>query len=273
MGGHEHEVGVEARGLLVEVAGTQARDAAHTVGVVVGDLADLGVALEALGAVDDGAARLLQALGPRDVVLLVEAGAQLHEHGDVLALLGGLDEALAQMRALGHAVEGDLDRDAGLVGGCLAHQAQQRRHRLVRVDEQDVMVLDLGAHGLGEVDHRRVLGLEGRERELRVHRRRDLVLQAVDVAQAERHLHLEHAARLEAQLRGDDGERLLAQLTLHFQADGLEALAHLEHLLPVRAVVRLLRHALAVGVDVGAAGDADHRRLLGHVLAEAAAQA
>ena len=135
------------------------------------------------------------------------------------------------------------------------------------------MVLDLGAHGLGEVDHRRVLGLEGLERELRVHRRRDLVLEAVDVAQAERHLHLEHAARLKGQLRGDDGERLLAQLPLHFQADGLEALAHLEHLLHVRAVVRLLRHTLAVGVDVGAAGDADHRRLLGHVLAEAAAQA
>ena len=33
-----------------------------------------------------------------------------------------------------------------------------------------------------------------------------------------------------------------------------------------------LRHALTVGIDVGAAGDADHRRLLGHVLAEAAAQ-
>ena len=46
VGREQHEVRVERRGLLVEVAGAQARDAADAVAVVVGDLADLGVALK-----------------------------------------------------------------------------------------------------------------------------------------------------------------------------------------------------------------------------------
>ena len=41
VGRHEHEVGVEPRGLLVEVARAQTRDAADTGLVVIGDLADL----------------------------------------------------------------------------------------------------------------------------------------------------------------------------------------------------------------------------------------
>ena len=41
VGRHEHEVGVEAGGLLVEVARAQARDAADAGLVVIGDLADL----------------------------------------------------------------------------------------------------------------------------------------------------------------------------------------------------------------------------------------
>ena len=89
VGRHEHEVRVELGGLLVEVARSQAGDAADAGVVMVGNLADLRVALEALGAVDYGAAGILQALCPGDVVLLVKAGAQLHEDGDVLACLGG----------------------------------------------------------------------------------------------------------------------------------------------------------------------------------------
>ena len=115
VGRHEHEVRVELGGLLVEVARAKTGDAADASVVVVGDLADLRVALEALGAVDHGAAGVLKALGPGDVVLLVKAGAELHEDGDVLACLRGRNEALAEVAALGNAVERDLDGDALVV--------------------------------------------------------------------------------------------------------------------------------------------------------------
>ena len=50
--------------------------------------------------------------------MLVEAGAELHEHRDLFAVLGGIDQRLAQAALLGHAVERDAQRDAlGVVGG------------------------------------------------------------------------------------------------------------------------------------------------------------
>ena len=95
VGGHEHKVAVEFGRLLVKVAGAQQRQARYRHALAIGELADLGVALKALGAVDDGAAGLFQALGPLDVVLLVKARAELHEHRDLFAVLGGIDQRLA----------------------------------------------------------------------------------------------------------------------------------------------------------------------------------
>ena len=92
MGGHEHKVAVELGRLFVKVAGAQQRQARKRHALAIGELADLGVAFKALGAVDDGAAGLFQALGPLDVVLLVKAGAELHEHRDFFAVLGGIDQ-------------------------------------------------------------------------------------------------------------------------------------------------------------------------------------
>ena len=96
VGREEHEVGVEACGLLVEVSRAQTGDAVDAALVMVGDLTDLGVALKALGPIDDGAASMIEAIGPSDVVRLIEAGAQLHQHRDLLAVLDGSDEALAE---------------------------------------------------------------------------------------------------------------------------------------------------------------------------------
>ena len=236
---------------------------------MVGDLADLGVALEALGAVDDRAAGVLEALRPGDVVGLVEAGAQLHEDGDVLARLGGADEALAEVRALGHAIERDLDGDARVVGGGLAHEAQERRHGLVGIRQQDVVVLHLPAHRAREVDHGGYLRLEGAVDAGGVHVVGDVGLEPVDVAEVDGALQVEDPARLEGELPCDEVLELLAELAANLQADGLEALAELEDLLHVLAVVLLLLTALAVGVDVGVARDAQHRGALGDVVAEA----
>ena len=55
--------------------------------------------------------------------------------------------------------------------------------------------------------------------------------------------------------------------------DGLEAQALLEHLLHVLAVVLVLLDALAVGVDVGVAGDVDDGAVLRQVASEARVEA
>ena len=182
MGGHEHKVAVELGRLLVKVAGAQQRQACKRHALAIGELADLGVALKALGAVDDGAAGLFQALGPLDVVLLVKARAELHEHRDLFAVLGGIDQRLAQAALLGHAVERDAQRDAlGVVGG-LVHQVQERIHGLVRVKEQLVVLQHLLADGTGHVDGGVGLRLKRRKEQLVAQVLGNLALNAKDVA-------------------------------------------------------------------------------------------
>ena len=140
------------------------------------------MALKALGAVDDGAAGLFQALGPLDVVLLVKARAELHEHRDLFAVLGGIDQRLAQAALLGHAVERDAQRDAlGVVGG-LVHQVQERIHGLVRVKEQLVVLQHLLADGTGHVDGGVGLRLKRRKEQLVAQVLGNLALNAKDVA-------------------------------------------------------------------------------------------
>ena len=101
----------------------------------------------------------------------------------------------------------------------------------------------------------------------------DLSLQAVDVAQIERAAHLEDAARLEAELGGDELLELLVEVALDLEAHRLEALAHLEDLLHVLTIVLLLLDALVVRVDVGVARDAQDGGVLRVEIAEAGAEA
>ena len=166
MGGHEHKVTVELGRLLVKVAGAQKRQTGKRHALAIGELADLGVALKALGAVDNGAAGLFQTLGPLDVVLLVKAGAELHEYRDLFAVFGSIDERLAQAALFGHAVERDAQRDALGVVGCFVHQVQERVHGLVRVKEQLVVLQHLLADGAGHIDGGVGLRLKRRKEQL-----------------------------------------------------------------------------------------------------------
>ena len=68
--------------------------AAQAAGLAADDQADLGVGLEALHAVDDLGAGALEFVGPVEVAGLVEAGLELDERGDVLAVLRGLDQGV-----------------------------------------------------------------------------------------------------------------------------------------------------------------------------------
>ena len=273
MSGHEHKVAVEFGRLLVKVAGAQKRQAGKRHALAIGELADLGVALKALGAVDDGAAGLFQALGPLDVVLLVKARAELHEHRDLFAVLGGIDQRLAQAALLGHAVERDAQRDAlGVVGG-LVHQIQEGVHGLIGIKEQLVVLKYLLADGAGHIDGGVGLRLKRRKEQLVAQVLGNLALNAKDVAQVERDIAGKDRAARKLERLADGLERRLLERPRDREHYRLQTQALLEDALHVLAVVLFLLDALAVRIDVGVAGDADERAVERLIGAKAAVQA
>ena len=82
---------------IVVIARAELRDVLDTVVGLAGDAADLAVHLVIAEAVDDVASGLLEALRPFDIVALVEARAQLEQRGDLLAVLGGVDERFGEV--------------------------------------------------------------------------------------------------------------------------------------------------------------------------------
>ena len=273
MGGHEHKVAVELGRLLVKVAGAQQRQARKRHALAIGELADLGVALKALRAVDDGAAGLFQALGPLDVVLLVEAGAELHKHRDLFAVLGGVDERLAQAALLSHTVERDTQRDALGVVGRLVNQVQERIHGLIGVKEQLVVLQNLFADGAVHVDGGVGLRLKRRKEQLVAQVLGDLALNAKNVAQVERDIAGKDRAARKLERLADGLERLLLERARDGEHYRLQAQALLEDALHMLAVVLFLLDALAVRIDVGVAGDADERAVERLIGAKATVQA
>ena len=273
MGGHEHKVAVELGGLLVKVAGAQQRQARKRHALAIGELADLGVALKALRAVDDGAAGLFQALGPLDVVLLVEAGAELHEHRDLFAVLGGVDQRLAQAALLGHAVERDAQRDALGVVGCLVNQVQERVHGLIGIKEQLVVLQHLLADGVGHVNGGVGLRLKRSKEQLVAQVLGNLAFNAKDIAQVERNIAGKDRATRKLKCFADGLERRLLERTRDGEHYRLQAQALLEDALHVLAVVLFFLDALAVRIDIGIAGDADQRAVERPVGAKAAVEA
>ena len=273
MGGHEHKVAVELGRLFVKVAGAQQRQARKRHALAIGELADLGVAFKALRAVDDGAAGLFQALGPLDVVLLVEAGAELHKHRDLFAVLGGVDERLAQAALLGHAVERDAQRDALGVVGCLVNQVQERVHGLIGIKEQLVVLQHLFADGAVHVDGGVGLRLKRRKEQLVAQVLGDLALNAKNVAQVERDIAGKDRAARKLERLADGLERLLLERARDGEHYRLQAQALLEDALHMLAVVLFLLDALAVRIDVGVAGDADERAVERLIGAKATVQA
>ena len=79
-------------------------------------------------------ARLFQRPRPYDVAALVEAGLQLHEADRLLAALGGFDQGRHQLRIVGRAVHGQLDREhIGVAHGLLDQAFDARGERVVGV--------------------------------------------------------------------------------------------------------------------------------------------
>ena len=94
-------------------------------------------------AVDDVDAMRFQALRPDDVIPLVEARFQLHEHGDLLAGFRGLDQQIDQRRVRADPVQRHLDRDDVRILHRRLQESFDRSERLIRMVNQHVLVAKL----------------------------------------------------------------------------------------------------------------------------------
>ena len=164
--GEQAEVGVEAGGDGVVVAGAEVAVAAgDAVFVAADEHGQLAVGLEADDAVEDLHAGVFHAARPADVGGLVEAGHQLDDQRGFLGG-GGLGERLEHGRVLAGAVEGLLHGDDGGVFGALLDEVDDRVVGVVGVVEQDVVLAQLVEDGGGLAAEVKGLGREGRELEV-----------------------------------------------------------------------------------------------------------
>ena len=115
--------------------------------------------LHVMRSVDDRAAGILQALCPADVVFLIEAGAELDQNKDVLAVFCRLTERLDDAAVGGNAVERDLDGRHIRVDRRLIEQPQEGRDGFIGIGQQNIPLGDLGHHRLFRGDVPAVLGL------------------------------------------------------------------------------------------------------------------
>src|SRR5262245_42587927 len=250
VGGEESQVGVNAGGDRVVIAGAEVHVAAQLVLLLAHDESDLGVSLQTDKAVDDVDAGFLQLLGPLDVRLFVEAGFEFDQHRDLFAVLGGLDQRFDYRRVLAYAVERLFDRQHVRVARGLAQEFDHRRERLVGVMEQNVLM----AYGVEDV-------ISGTQRRRRCRRER-LVLQLRQVELVERHqvgdvqgavnrvdvllLHLQRMAQQLDHMRAHPGGDL---------QPNAEAEAAVAHLLLDR--LEQVAGLVLFDLDVGVASDAE----------------
>ena len=263
--GDEGIIGIQFAGFFVVVAGTDLGDVGVALCALAGDEGQLGVHLIILEAVDDGAAGAFQLLGPVDVVLLVKAGAQLHQRYHFLAVFGCFHQRLHDLGLPRHAVEGHLDRDDVRVLCGLFEHGDKGADGLVRVAEQHVMLLYLSGqiiirrrqHGAcGGIEQRRVpLGLHAAgklEEEAQVQR---ALLQKYPLAGQ-----LQTAAQQPLHLRCRGGGDL--------QPDSRQLAAAPEQLGHDLTIINIVIHHALFYVDICVAGDPEQTFLLNRILAE-----
>src|SRR4029453_10533323 len=129
------------------VPGREGAVAANAVWLLSHDETRLAVNLRTDMAIDHVSAHLLERAGPADIRFLVEARLQLHEDGDLLAILDRRAECVGDGRGRTDTVERHLDGQNLRVDGGLAHEASDGVEGVVRVVHEDVA----GAYGAPDV--------------------------------------------------------------------------------------------------------------------------
>ena len=138
-GGEVTYVGIDLGGRFVVVAGGVVLVDFQFVPRFSDNLGDLGMDFEAGDAVDDVCARLFERLGPDQIVLFVKTRFELDHRGDLLSVVGSVDQRLDDRRVFPHAVEGHPDgEDFGILGSLLNH-ANDRFEALIRLQDRHIL--------------------------------------------------------------------------------------------------------------------------------------
>ena len=119
---------------------------------------DLAVGLQAHQSVNDMAAGLFQLFRPDDVILLIETGLQLHQHGNLLAVLCGLCQRGDDRRIAADPVQSLLDGQHIRILRRLSHEPDHRLKGLVGMMQQNVSLLNLVKNGAFSHELRHGLG-------------------------------------------------------------------------------------------------------------------
>ena len=255
------EIGVLLARLFVVISRAEVGDIADLPLFGQEDGDDLGMHFEVLHPVDDGAARLLQDGSKIHVVLLVEAGAQLDDDGDFLAVLAGALQRLHDAGMAVEAVDGDLDGDDALILRALVEKADERFHAVVRVREEHVPFLDAGDEALRGQQIFRDAPLEGS-----IAQRRELLFLKIALQREEElivHIPLELEAVLLFEVEVFEQERLdRPAVFVDLHAHGVLTGTVLHLVLHVGRKVEVVFEVGVVhaGIEIGVAGDA-HERL------------
>ncbi|MPM27703.1 hypothetical protein SDC9_74216 [bioreactor metagenome] len=260
VGRNQRKIGVNFAGLFVVIAGTYLGNPLETVFFKPGDEAQLGMHLKVLEAVNYLAARLLQPFGPFDVVLLVKAGPQLHDHGDLLAPFGGRNQIFRQAGLLIDAVKGNLHGDDRRVGRGLLHELKEGVHAVVGIAQQQVPPGGQSQYAFSGAYAGGAARLIGRIGQAAAQRGRQLLLQMIDIGQLQRAFADKLLRRSQSQLIQQElRHKRRGAGNLHFQADGGQTGALFEDFFHAQAEILLKVIALVVQLQVGVAGDGNDR--------------
>ena len=143
VGGEQAEVGVEAGGDGVVVAGAEVAVAAgDAVFVVADEQGELAVGLEAEDAVEDLDAGVFEVARPADVGGFVEAGHEFNDDSHVL-VLRGIDERLEDGRVVAGAIQSLLDGEDARIGGARLDKSDDAVVGVEGVVEHDVAVAQI----------------------------------------------------------------------------------------------------------------------------------
>ncbi len=142
IGGEERQVGVDARGDRMIVAGADVDVGRERAALAAHHHRQLGVGLQLDEAVHHLHAGALEVARPADVGLLVEPRLELDQRGDRLAGLGRLDQLLDDRRLGRGAVERLLDRHHVRIARRLLQELHHDVERLVGVMDDQILLPD-----------------------------------------------------------------------------------------------------------------------------------
>jgi hypothetical protein len=246
----EVEVRVELRGPRMVVARAQVRVAHELALLAPHRERHLRVRLVPHHAVHHVRPDFLEARGPIDVRLLVEARHQLDHHRHFLAGLRGVDEGLHDHRVGAGAVHGLLDRHHLRIARGLADELDHGRERLERAVQELVALADGGED---VAPFRERLGQARREGLVLEVGPVHLLGNAHEAHQVHGAAHRVEVVALEPELREQEPRHRLRHVVRDFQAHrvaevalrqfALERLAQVLHLLLLDEEVGVARHA------------------------------